>query len=76
MDPDKNTCTVRVVADHVFYSKIGQSQESTVRYVKQPILLCYVGVFHTYALYVYCVHVRMHVCGHFRHVLIVRLNTK
>jgi hypothetical protein len=29
IDKEKNTCTVRMVADHVFYENIGQGQEST-----------------------------------------------
>ena len=35
VDKDKNTCTVRMVADHVFYENVGQGQESTVRYYTQ-----------------------------------------
>ena len=30
VDKDRNTCTVRMVADHVFYQNVGQGQESTV----------------------------------------------
>ena len=30
VDKEKNTCTVRMVADHVFYENVGQAQDSTV----------------------------------------------
>lgn len=31
VDPDRNTCTIKVVADHLFFDQVGDSQESTVR---------------------------------------------
>lgn len=30
VDKDKNTCTVRMIADREFYENVGQGQESTV----------------------------------------------
>ena len=30
VDKDRNTCTVRMIADHEFYGNVGQGQESTV----------------------------------------------
>ena len=31
VDPDRNTCTIKAVADHHFFREVGESQESTVR---------------------------------------------
>ena len=30
MNPDENTCTVRMVADYQFYQNVGQGQDSAV----------------------------------------------
>lgn len=39
VDKEKNTCTVRMIADHVFYGNVGQEQESTVSLMLEMMIL-------------------------------------